>query len=52
MTTKKLSRWQAHLIKFLLGFYFIISYILDKINRKIDLLTRQSNDSPANDQDD
>lgn len=32
--TKKITRCQAHRAKFLLGFYFVIFYILDKKNQK------------------
>ena len=42
--TKKLIRYQAHWVKFLLRFYFVIFYILDKKNQKPDLLNQYQND--------
>ena len=52
MTTKKLSKCQAHWTEFLSRFNFIISYTPDRENGKADSLTRRPNDYPADDQDD
>lgn len=51
MTTKKLLWRQICLAKFLLGFNFVISYILGRKNKKTDSLIHQSNDCLAYDQD-
>ena len=52
MTTKKLSRRQAHWAEFLSGFNFVISYTPGRENGKADSLTRRPNDCPADDRDD
>ena len=52
MTTKKLSRRQAHWTEFILGFNFVIFYTPGRKNRKADSLTRRPNDYPADNQDD
>ena len=52
MTTKKRSRWQVHLAKFLSGFNFVIFYILGRKKRKTNLLTCQPINCPADDYDD
>lgn len=49
MTTKKLSKRQARLAEFLLGFNFVMSYILSRKNGKAHSLTYRSNDCPADD---
>ena len=52
MTTKKITRRQAHWAEFQSRFNFVISYILGKDNAKIDTLIRQPNDSLSDDYDD
>lgn len=52
MTTKKQSRQQACWAEFLSRFNFLIFCTLSKKNEKVDLLIYQSNDYPADDQDD
>ena len=52
MTTKKLTRLQAHWAEFLSGFDLVISYTPGKENQKADSLTRHPNDLPLNMDDD
>ena len=49
MTSKKITRYQACWTKFLSKFNFIISYILDKKNQRVDLLTHCPNDLSSDD---
>lgn len=52
MTTKKLLKWQAYQIEFLAKFNFIISYILNKVNKKVDTFTYYLNNYLDNDYND
>lgn len=48
MIIKKLLKQQAYWTEFLSGFYFVISYILNRKNKKADLFICQPNDYLAN----
>ncbi len=52
MTTKKLTRRQAHWAEFLSEFNFVISSTPGKENQKADSLTRRPNDFPSDDNND